>query len=305
MTAIHILGSYWFFKSRNLVEDLAGCPDVDFLADSGAFSAHNSGAEVKLPEYAAWLRDNAPVINCAATLDVIGNPVATARNTDELIERVDGAVPILPVFHVGSPWPELERLCRQHPYVMLGGAVGLSGRGRTAAMLRWCVQAHKIARSHDVRLHGLGLTRPPYGEALPWYSIDSAYWVSGARTGTIALFDGSKLVKLRVGTERARPHAKLIRAYGGDPARVASPGFGVIRESGPIGRREREWLTDVGAMSWRRYEVWLRGQKRPVPPPRGGRVTGTGPKVYLAVGGRGDLHRVIRISRSLRRPAVA
>jgi hypothetical protein len=299
---VHILGSYFFFRTRNLVEDMAGAGPVDFLADSGAFSAFNSGKMIELSDYANWLRDNASVINCAATLDVIGDPASTARNTEKLMSLVDGAVPILPVFHVNSPWPILEQLCRDHPYVMLGGAVALSGRGNTEAMLRWCVRAHKIAREHNTRLHGLGLTRPPYGEALPWYSIDSSYWTSASRTGTISLFDGRKMVKFRVGRPGAADHAALIRAYGGDPKRAVLPGFGLVRESGPMGRRDRDWLSDASILAWRRYETWLRARRPLVPPPRAGRVTGTGPKVYLAAGSVENLRRIIRVIRAYERP---
>ena len=277
---INILGSYWYFRRQNLTEILAQHPGIDFLADSGAFSAYNSGAEVKLADYAAWLLDHATVINAAATLDVIGDPTTTARNTDELTHRTNGRITIVPVFHVGSPWTELERLCRNHRYVMLGGAVAVAGRGRETAMLRWCVHAHRIARDHGTVLHGLGLTRPPYPEKLPWYSIDSSYWTSATRTGTISLFDGAKLVTFRCGTPRARAHAKLITAYGGNPIRVASPGFGIIREVGEHGRDDRDWMRRAGILAFRRYETWLRARRDPIPAPTP--VRGNGIKLYLA-----------------------
>lgn len=302
MTATHILGSFHFFRRVDLTASLRASSNVDFLADSGAFSAFNSGATVTVADYAAWLVDHQSVINGAATLDVIGNPVATARNTDELIERTGGAVPILPVFHVSSPWHELERLCREHPYVMLGGAVSVSGRGKTDAMLRWCVKAHRIAREHDVRLHGLGLTRPPYPEKLPWYSTDSSYWTSATRTGTLSLFDGARLQTFRCGTKRVEDHVGLIRAYGGNPDLLRASGFGIVREVGPRARADRDWLRQASLHTWRRYEMWLRKRKATVPPPRGGRTVGDGPKVYLAVSDMNDIRDVLRAHRGV--PAV-
>lgn len=304
MTAVHVLGSFHYFRRKDLTTELSRYPGADFLADSGGFSAHNAGATVTVPDYAAWLRDHASVINAAAALDVIGDPAATARNTDELIRRVDGAVPIVPVFHVSSPWAELERLCREHPYVMLGGAVAVAGRGRVAAMLRWCVKAHQIARDHDTRLHGLGLTRPPYPEKLPWYSVDSSYWTSANRTGSMSLFDGARMVGFRLGTPKAAPHADLIRRYGGNPRRAVMPGFGLVREVGPSAREDRDWATRASVDSLLRYERWLRHRRPVVAPPRESRTHGDGIKVYLACTTLKDVALVVARTRLLaRRPA--
>jgi len=294
---VHILGSFHFFRRRNLTADLSPHRDVDFLADSGAFSAHNSGAEVTVADYAAWLREHRTVINAAATLDVIGDPVGTARNTERLMSAVDGAVPILPVFHVSSPWRVLEQLCAAHPYVMLGGAVAVAKKERATAMLRWIVRAHQIAREHGTRLHGLGLTRPPYAESAPWYSVDSSYWTSASRTGTISLFDGRRLVNFRCGTPKAAPHARLIRSYGGNPRRAVTPGFGIVREVGPVARQDRDWMVRASIVSMRRYETWLQRRRPAVPPPTGSAVTGDGLKLYLAAGGKNDLDVLIRVSR--------
>jgi hypothetical protein len=311
MTArIHMLCSFHFFRRKSLVDLLAG-DDVDLMADSGAFSAFTSGASVTVEEYAAWLVRNAPVINCAATLDVIGDPDATARNTAQLMELVDGAVPILPVFHVGSPWPVLESLCAAHPYVMLGGAVHIARTGpqprqwdeRARVMLRWIVQCHKIAREHGTRLHGLGLTRPPLPEKVPWCTVDSSYWSSASRTGSLSLFHGTGFTGFRCGEPKAAQHARLIRLYGGDPKRASTPGFGIVRLAGAQGRAEREWLTDASLMSWRRYETWLRTWKRPVPPPDGTATSGDGIKIYLAAGSVQDVRRITRCVREADRLA--
>jgi hypothetical protein len=227
---VHILGSYHYLKRVDLAAAFARLgADVDFLADSGAFSAFTSGAVVRLEDYAEWLLRHAAVINAAATLDVIGDPAATAANTDRLTERTAGRVPILPVFHVGSPWAELTRLCTEYPYVALGGAVGVNGR--VEAMSAWLIAAHLIAADHDTRLHGFGLTRPPYPEQLPFYSVDSAYWGSASRTGSLSLWDGRRFVGLRVGTPVAARHGLLVRRYGGNPAQVCQPGFGVKSKS--------------------------------------------------------------------------
>lgn len=292
---MHVLGSYWFLRRADLVPELRALPrPVDFLADSGAFSAYSTGKPITVEEYAEWLLAQAPVINAAATMDVIGDSRATARNTDRLLELVGDRVTVIAVFHAGSPWAEFERLCEQHRYIALGGAV-YAGH-RETAMLQWCARAHLVAREHDVRLHGFGLTKPPYPELLPWYSVDSAYWISANRTGTLSLWDGRRFVSFRVGRPSAARHARLIRAYGGNPARVASSGFGVVHKSGQPGRNEYHWLRAASLTSWRRYERYIRSRRDLVPPPLGDRpVVGTGLKIYQAVGSVRDIHQVVDV----------
>lgn len=280
---IEVLSSYHYVKTLDLRALLAGI-EFDLFADSGAYSAMTLGAQISVGEYAEWLRHNAGLITCAATLDVIGDWRATAHNTDRLLALVGGAVQVVPAFHVRSPWSELRRLCREFDYVALGGLVPLSGRGYEAAMLRWAANAHVIARDHDVRLHGFGLTRPPYPQRLPFYSIDSAYWASGARTGSLSLWNDRthRFDSFRVGTENARPHARLIGEYGGDARAACAYGFGIQSRVGPRGQAERAWLESASMTSLLRFGRWLRRVKPEVPAPRGGRVVRSGPKLYLA-----------------------
>jgi hypothetical protein len=294
-----VLGSYHYLKSVDMRHWLGSVPGgADFLADSGGFSAMTVGAQISVGEYAEWLRHYADVITCAATLDVIGDWRATARNTDRLIDLVGGAVPIVPAFHVRSPWAELRRLCRDHPYVALGGLVRLSGKGYQDAMIRWAANAHLIARDHDTRLHGFGLTRMPYPAALPWYSVDSAYWSSAARTGSLSLWNDRtrRFDAFRVGTETARPHARLIGEYGGDAHHACAYGYGVVGRVGDRGRADRGWLQEASLASWLRYERFLHRTKDRVPPPRGAGIPGDGIKIYIAVGSTDQLRTYLTVA---------
>lgn len=294
---IRILGSYHYLKNLDITGAFGPVPGgVDFFADSGAFSAQTIGAQITLAEYAEWLTHHRGVVNAAATLDVIGDWRRTARNTDVLAERVGDAVVLVPTFHVGSPWSEFRRLCAAWPYVALGGMVRLAGRGYERSLSSWFAHAHLIARDHDVRLHGFGLTRPPFPEVAPWYSVDSAYWMSAGRTGSLSLWDdrARRWCGFRVGTETARKHARLIARYGADPRRVCAYGFGVVSRVGEVARDQRTWLGDASARSWLRYEAHLQTVKPTVEPPRGGRVAGTGIKVYLAVNSRAQFRQALR-----------
>lgn len=290
-----VLGSYHYWRKADLAAAVHTARQqgvhVDFFADSGAFSAANTGDAINLRDYTAWLADHAPLINFAAGLDVIGDAAATRRNTAALEDAIGDRVVILPTFHVGSKWAELERMCAAHRFVALGGAVAFIHRER--AMLAWLTKCHRIGREHGTVFHGFGLTRPPVPSSLPWYSVDSSYWTSAQRTGGLSLFDtrSEQFVKFRVGTGRAAQHAAIIRSYGMDPTRATLHGFGRVGLRGAAGKAEWEWLGAASAESWRRYADWWRRRRPPVPAPP--RVRGDGPKVYLA-SGCSDLTRLIR-----------
>lgn len=300
MKTAAILGSFHYFRRRDLAElaEAAGSVTVDFFADSGAFSAANAGAKIDRREYASWLAGNAPSINFAAGLDVIGDPAASRRNTEALEDAVGDRVVIVPTFHVGSPWSELERLCAAHRFVALGGAVRFTRRGD--GMMRWLVQAHQIGREHGTVFHGFGLTRPPYPHALPWYSVDSVYWTSAQRTGTLSLFGGHQFATFRIGTDGPHEHAEVIRTYGATASALAQPGFARVAARGNAGRSEREWMNRATLEAWLRYSDWLTRVRAAVPPPP--RVTGAGPKVYLAAASLDDYRSIVAAVAAHRAP---
>lgn len=297
-TTVPILASFHYFK-RSDIPRLVGYAKaqgatVDFFADSGAFSAYTTGATITVKQYATWLTAYAGMINCAATLDVIGDPKATARNTLALEDAVGQDVTVIPTFHVGSPWADLHRWCRSHQYVALGGGAVLQQRER--AFMAWAVRCHQIAAQYGTRFHGFGMTRPPVPELLPWYSVDSSYWSSAQRNGTLSLFDwrARKFVRVRVGTRQVAERAgvaALVRTYGADPRTVATDGFGRVGVRGDAGRQDRRWLAEAAIETWLRYGDYLRDRHQPVPAPAG--VQHDGPKVYLAAGSEDDFRMIV------------
>jgi hypothetical protein len=301
MTIVPILASFHYFR-RSDVPRLIGYAQqkgavVDFFADSGAFSAYTTGATITVKQYATWLTVYAGHINCAATLDVIGDPKATARNTLALEDMVGETVTIIPTFHVGSPWPDLHRWCKSHRYVALGGGAVLQSRER--AFVAWAVRCHQIAAQYGTRLHGFGMTRPPIPELLRWYSVDSSYWSSAQRNGTLSLFDrhAGRFVRLRVGTRQVadRPGvAAVVRTYGADPRTVATDGFGRVGIRGDVGRDDRRWLAEAAIETWLRYGDYLRDRHGPLTAPHAVRYDG--PKVYLAAGSEDDYRLLVDVA---------
>lgn len=274
---------------------------LQIMADSGAFTVYTLGKTISLRDYATWLTTWAPLFSCAAPLDVIGDHKATANNVDRLRDLVGDVVNVLGAFHINSPLSALERQCATSTYVGVGAGVGLMARRK--AMTRYLVDVHKIAREHGVSLHGFGMTVPSMVTSLPWTSVDSSYWNSAARTGTLRLYDRTRhtweVIRVSHGKPVPPRIAKLIREYGGDPAVVRAPGFALVSEHGERGVEERRWMIDTTIASWLGFaESWRASTTPTIQPPL---VKEPGPSLYLACGGSREIRRVIDVATGARR----
>lgn len=281
---LRVLVSYHYHRDTDLahlVDEIGG--DVDLFADSGAYSAATTGATIKLADYAAWLKQWAPLWTVRSNLDVIGDHAGTAAN---LARLQDAGVDPLPVFHTGEPWRVLERLCEQHRYVALGGlALHAVGGAKQNVLMKWLVKAFLIAREHGTVFHGFGLTSPSLINSLPFYSVDSSSYTMGQRFGLVYLWDSRNLkmhsVFFRNPTE-VRPRADLFRRHGLPAARVMDPGF--MRSGTDTHHADRAALTGASARAYGFLEESLTARHR-VDAPSLPRHADTGTKVYLALAG--------------------
>ncbi|MFC8465980.1 hypothetical protein [Streptomyces sp. NPDC057250] len=280
--ALRILVSFHYHRSTDLADlrDRLG-GDVDLFADSGAYSAATTGATVNLADYSAWLTDWAPLWTTMAGLDVIGDHEATAANTAALHQAGHD---VLPVFHVGEPWPVLDALCKAHPYVALGGmALHAVGGAKRRPLMAWLVRCFRIGAEHGTRFHGFGMTSAGIVVQLPFYSVDSSSYTLGQRWGLVYLWDDSALKMRSVffrNPDEVRPYAALFTRHGLDPARVIDPAF--MRPGTPSMVADRAAVTTASAYSYRLMEDFLTSRHRVAPPPLL-RAADTGTKVYLAL----------------------
>lgn len=301
MTPLRCLLSYHYHRDTDLAElveelrTLYGGP-TEIFADSGAFSAATLGTTVNLKDYAAWLEEWSQVITTAATLDVIGDADATHRNTEALL---GAGLTVLPTFHVGTPWPELERLCKTYPYLALGGMVPYSKY--PDEVLRWLVRCFRIGSEHGAVFHGFGQTRLTTIAALPFYSVDSSAWGAGSRFGQISLWDErrARLVQVQVSHPgQARKYAGLLRSHGVDPALVGRPGFAQYprrtREQHAV---ETQMMRGAPAVAFHRLGRWLT-HRHNVPAPRGWERPGT--VLFLADAVAAQFKRAARALRAER-----
>jgi hypothetical protein len=246
-----MLLSYHYYKNIDVAKLLARFPAAPMVfADSGAYSAHTQGAEVKIDEYAAWIKKWQKYITVYVNLDVIRNPEQTAAN-QRYLER-QGLTPI-PVFHTGTDMKVLDQLAEQYGYIALGGMVGVSG----PTVLKWSATCFKRVENKDVVFHGFGQTRNDVIQSLPWFSVDSSSWGKAHRFGQLDCWTGRKFVKAQVGDrESIYKIAPYIRQYGGDPEDFADRA-----------RYHRSKIIPIAAASWRGFELFLRRKHGDIPLP--------------------------------------
>ena len=166
-----------FVDLRSFLGIRARCAMRDWVLDSGAYSAHNSGPAIDLVAYIETCREllaTDPLLTEVFSLDVIGDHATSRANAERMWAA---GIPAIPTFHYGTPWPELISLAREYPKIALGGAVGL--RGGTKRRFAEQAFAHLWRDVGPVRVHGFGYGSRGDVLAVPFYSTDATNWELG------------------------------------------------------------------------------------------------------------------------------
>jgi len=161
-----------FVYLQPFLEKQSKCQYRDWVLDSGAFSAHNSGKEIKLQDYidcCKRLMDSDQTLTEVYSLDVIGDWKASLKNTEEMWRQ---GVPAIPCYHYGEPWDVLKGMAKDYPKIALGGVA-----------MKWAVKnkfaEQCFARVWPKRIHGFGYGSEKSIMALPWDSVDATNWEIG------------------------------------------------------------------------------------------------------------------------------
>jgi len=190
-----ILCSYWYYKTPNVIEMIADIrkrfkddPEYEFFTDSGAFSAHTGGVKISVDAYCKYIKAIKPTQYAA--LDVIGDPVASEKNT-EIMEKEHGLKPI-PCYHLCEDYKFLHAMIKKYDYIAFGGMVG----AQREKLLSWLDEAwHIVMRDKPkLKVHGFGQTSLDILERYPWYSVDSSSITSAVRYGDVNVIQENGVV---------------------------------------------------------------------------------------------------------------
>lgn len=205
-----ILLSYFYLRDKQTWKAHVKRLGLRVLLDSGAFSVYRAqvkGKKVKdinLNEYCQFIRDNMDILEGYFNLDVIGSPEKTRENLC-LMEQ-QGLDPI-PVFHMGSPLAELDRLVKDgYPVIGLGGTVGIPEQKRVEFL------GMVFNRHPNQCFHGLGISSLSLLSTFPFFSCDSRTWIAGRSYGRLVFPGSIPKHPLMAMAENVRNYVKLENA---------------------------------------------------------------------------------------------
>lgn len=183
-----LLVSYVYFANFNEGRRSRPLYYRDWVLDSGAFSAHNSGHKIELAAYIMFCREwlkRDPRLTEVFSLDVIGDWRASEVNTRKMWAA---GVPAIPTFHYGEPFDVLRGLARDYPKIGIGGAVRVPMDAKAA----WVNDV--FAAVWPKKIHGLAMVAGRLLRAVPFHSVDASSWELTTRSFAVyTAFDGAVL----------------------------------------------------------------------------------------------------------------
>lgn len=142
----------------------------DWMLDSGAFSAYNSGKVIDLQQYIKDCKDllskDTTLVEVIA-LDVIGSGPGSATNANIMREA---GLDVIPVFHIGDDWSILKNYCQGY------NKVGLSCRFGESVKDSYKFYEQCFARGWPKKFHSFGWVAEKMLLTFPFHSSDSADW---------------------------------------------------------------------------------------------------------------------------------
>lgn len=116
------------------------------------------------------------------------------RRITKYIERKVGRQPI-PVWHLSRGKQNFIDMCKNYPYVAIGGIVAKEISLAQQKYFPWFV---KTAHSYGAQIHALGLSNVTRAIDYGFDSVDVTRWLDG-RFGNLCYFDGRVMRKIKKG----------------------------------------------------------------------------------------------------------
>jgi hypothetical protein len=145
----------------------------DWVLDSGAFSAFNSGKTIDLNQYmdtCKQLMSKDKTLVEVFALDVIGDHRASLRNCETMWKN---GIPAIPCYHIGEPIDALMQMAKHYPKLAIGGVARLKAEAK-----KQFAQAC-FSRVWPKKIHGFGYGSENHIMAFPFHSCDATNWELG------------------------------------------------------------------------------------------------------------------------------
>lgn len=206
---LNILLSYYYIRDGHLNLMRQTTDFVDYLIDSGAYSAFSSGKAIQMDEYEAFISNLGFTPHGYFALDVIGDEKLTKVNYKRM--RDDGFRPI-PIFTRGSDPALVDELFQDTDFIGYGGISARKGNSRTITY-GYVKKLMSLAKGRKV--HWLGFAILNYIKYFKPYSFDSTSWSAGLQYGSIPLwFNGSEQrIDRKMFMSRPSDHIRQMLTY--------------------------------------------------------------------------------------------
>lgn len=178
----------------------------NFLLDSGAFTfitGKKDGKSIDWNDYTdryiEFIKEQD--INLFFEMDI--DVVVGLKEVERLRKRIEaktGKQPI-PVWHKSRGKDYFIQMCKDYPYVALGGIAAKELTRKEHTFFPWFIDK---AHEHKAKIHGLGYTHLTGLRKYHFDSVDSTSWIYGNMSGKIYLFNGKTI------TSKDKQHGQRI-----------------------------------------------------------------------------------------------
>lgn len=189
----------------------------DFILDSGAFS-YLAGLDASKVDWDDYIRRYASFINkydIEKFIELDIDSIVGYERVKELREKLiklTGKKPI-PVWHKSRGKDEFIKMCKEFPYVAIGGIVTKEITRKEYKFFPWFIQT---AHQYGAKIHALGLTNMSAIKKYNFDSVDSSSWTCGNRFGYVVKFNGSEFVQIKAGGSRRLKNADAVAKHNFD-----------------------------------------------------------------------------------------
>jgi hypothetical protein len=202
---LNILMAYPYIKEKEVafLKEKRRTNGYRLIIDSGAFTAWNTGKEIKLDDYCRFL-DAIESLRPfrSVQLDVVGDPGASWANYEMMRKR---GYDVMPVFTRGESLERLEEMYSHTDYVMFGGIAFGAGN---ANYVKWLME-----RNGDRKIHWLGFANLDFVRKYNPTSVDASSWNSSKRYGGVKLVKPNGQMRTLNRSEfKVRPDTSLMEA---------------------------------------------------------------------------------------------
>lgn len=187
--SLNILESFYYVKGNS--------PKLfpfftNHLLDSGAFTFLQNSKSVNWENYVCEYADYIIKHNIKYFFELDIDSIVGIKEVERLRNILEDKTKkkSIPVWHFGRGKEYFIQMCKEYPYVALGGIVSQDiPRNTYEKYFPWFI---KTAHEHKAKIHGLGYTSCSGLRKYKFDSVDSTAWLHGNRGGYLYMFNPDK-----------------------------------------------------------------------------------------------------------------